>query len=223
MISLEYYGHSNFRLTKNDISLLFDPFFTGNPVNTANPEEIDCKYILVSHAHGDHIGDAISIAKRTGATIISSFEIAVMAGEEGCKSHGMHIGGKHSFEFGSVRLTTALHGSGISGGHACGFVVNFFGINIYFAGDTGLFGDMELIGRMDKLDYALLPIGDNYTMGPNEAAQAAGLLKPKAVIPMHYNTWPLIDQSPEEFKKNVEGEFGTPVHILTPGETLRLA
>jgi len=222
MTTIKYYGHSNFQITNGGTSLLFDPFFTGNPANTTDPEEIDCNYILVSHAHSDHIGDALSIGRRTGATIISSFEIAVMAEGEGCNAHGLHIGGKHAFEFGFVKLTPALHGAGIEGGTACGFVVDFFGKVIYFAGDTGLFSDMKLIGRNHKIDYALLPIGDNYTMGPEDAVEAVGLLKPQTVIPMHYNTWPLIAQSPETFKKDAESKFSCSVQIVKPGETVRL-
>ncbi|MBP2654437.1 MAG: metal-dependent hydrolase [Firmicutes bacterium] len=222
MISVKYHGHSNFQLTNGDTAILFDPFFKGNPVNTADPEKIDCNYICVSHAHSDHLGDALSIAKRTGATIISSFEIAMMAEREGCNAHGLHIGGKHGFEFGFVKLTPALHGAGIEGGTACGFIVNFFERIIYFAGDTGLFSDMELIGRKHKIDYALLPIGDNYTMGPEDAVEAVGLLKPRTVIPMHYNTWPLIAQSPETFKKDAESKFDCTVKIIIPGGTIQL-
>lgn len=222
MTTLKFLGHSCFQLNGNNISILFDPFVTGNPVCPISATEIDCNYILISHGHGDHLGDAYDIAKRTNATIISTNEVAVLSGEQGCQNHGMHIGGKHAFEFGYVRITPAFHGAGVPGGHACGFIINFFGTNVYFAGDTSLFGDMALLGRLEKIDYALLPIGDNFTMGPSDAAEAVGMLKPKVAIPMHYNTWPLIAQSPENFKQDVENRFNTPVHILQPGETLEL-
>ncbi len=222
MITLKFHGHACFQLTYNHISLLFDPFFTGNPKAAITPDEINCNYILTSHGHDDHLGDTISIAKRTGATVIATAEIAKLCNDQGCATHAMHIGGKHAFDFGYVRITLAFHGSGVPGGHACGFIVNFFGKTIYFAGDTGIFGDMSLLGRLENIDYALLPIGDNYTMGPSDAAEAANLLKTGNVIPMHYNTWPLIAQDPTAFKKDVEDRFKIPVHIVNPGEEITL-
>jgi L-ascorbate metabolism protein UlaG (beta-lactamase superfamily) len=134
----------------------------------------------------------------------------------------MHLGGKHPFDFGYVKITPAFHGSGIAGGHACGFIVNFFNTTVYFAGDTALFGDMALLGRLEKIDYALLPIGDNFTMGPDDALEAASLLKPQAIIPMHYNTWPLIQQDPEKFKLQVEQKLSITVHVISPGSLLKL-
>lgn len=222
MTTLKFYGHSCFQLTSGKTSLLFDPFLTDNPFKTASPDDIHCDYILVSHGHFDHLGDAIKIAKRTGATVISTAEIAKLCSDQGVKSHAMHLGGKHSFDFGYVRITLAFHGSGVPGGHACGFVVNIGGDTVYFAGDTGLFGDMALLGRLEKIDCALLPIGDNFTMGPQDAAEAAAMLKPRFVVPMHYNTWPLIAQSPEDFKRDVEERFGIPVRIVNPGETINI-
>lgn len=222
MNTLKYYGHSCFQLANANSTLLFDPFLTDNPFKVAKAEDVESNYILVSHGHFDHLGDAVKIAKRTGATIVSTAEIAKLCGEQGCNYHAMHLGGKHAFDFGYVRITLAFHGSGVPGGHACGFIVNFHGTNVYFAGDTGIFGDMALLGRLEKIDYALLPIGDNYTMGPQDAAEAAALLKPGCVIPMHYNTWPLIAQSPEDFRRDVETRFQIPVRIVNPGETLNL-
>lgn len=222
MTELNYLGHACFLLRHGSTSLLFDPFLSGNPLAAAKPGEIDCQYILVSHAHADHLGDAVAIAKRTGALIISTAEIANSCSEQGVSAHGMHLGGKRSFDFGFVRITPAFHGSGIPGGHACGFIVGFFGKTVYHAGDTALFGDMALLGRLEAIDAALLPIGDNYTMGPEDAAEAAGLLKPGLVIPMHYNTWPVIAQEPEDFKQDVERKFKLPVRIMSPGETLTL-
>lgn len=222
MINLKYNGHSNIAISKENITILMDPFFTDNPVNKVNPNEVECNYILVSHAHFDHIGDAISIAKRTGATIITTAEIADMVSKQGCKAHGMNIGGMCNFEFGYVKVTQAIHSAGIEGGIACGFVINFYGKTIYFAGDTALFLDMELIGRMNKIDYALLPIGDNFTMGPEEAIEAVKMLKPSTVIPIHYNTWELIAQSPEEFKEDIEKNCDAKVTIVDFGESIEL-
>ena len=222
MTELKFLGHACFFLKNDKVTLLFDPFLTDNPISAANADEIDCQYILVSHAHADHLGDAIAIAKRTGATIISTAEVARLCAEQNVKTHAMHLGGKHGFEFGFVRITPAFHGSGVPGGHACGFIVNFFGKNIYHAGDTALFGDMALLGRLESIDAALLPIGDNFTMGPQDAAEAAHMLKPKLVIPMHYNTWPLIAQSPEAFQEDVQTRLKIPVKILHPGEATKL-
>ena len=220
MIELKYNGHANILLKKDDMTILIDPFFTGNPVNKINPNEIQCNYILVSHAHFDHIGDAIEIAKRTGATIISTAEIATMVESQGCSAHAMNIGGKFNFEFGYVKVTQAIHSAGIEGGLACGFVINFYGKTIYFAGDTALFGDMQLIGKMNNIDYALLPIGGNFTMGIEEAIEAIKMLKPNIVIPIHYNTWPLIEESPHDFKKEVEKNCETKVLIVNFNESI---
>ena len=222
MIKLKYNGHANISLTKDNVTILIDPFFTDNPVNKTNPNEVECDYILVSHAHFDHIGDAIDIAKRTGATIISTAEIANMAESKGCNSHGMNIGGKFNFEFGSVKVTQAIHSAGIEGGVACVFIIDFYGKTIYFAGDTALFGDIELIGRMNNIDYALLPIGDNFTMGPEEALEAVKMLKPNVVIPIHYDTWPPIAQSPQDFKKEVEKNCDAKVVIVEFNESIEI-
>ncbi len=220
-MELKFWGHSCFSLSDSNTHLLFDPFLTDNPNQLISADRIECDYILVSHGHFDHLGDTLKIAKRTKATVISTAEIARLCNENDCQAHGMHLGGKHSFPFGYVRITLAFHGSGIPGGHACGFVVNFFGKTIYFAGDTALFGDMALLGKLENIDYALLPIGDNFTMGPDDAVIAASLLKPKHVIPMHYDTWPLIKQDPQAYKKAVEDQ-GIPVIIIKPGETLTI-
>lgn len=219
--TLKFHGHACFSVTHGHTTLLFDPFLTGNPVATTAAGDIDCTYILVSHGHADHLGDTVQIAKRTGATVIATAEVANLAGEADCANISMHLGGKRAFDFGYVRVTPAFHGSGVPGGHAAGFIVNFYGKTIYFAGDTALFGDMALLGRLEKIDYALLPIGDNYTMGPDDAVEAVKLLQPAAVIPIHYNTWPVIAQSPEAFKEKVE-PLQVPVHILAAGQSLEL-
>ncbi len=223
MAEITFLGHAMFRISEEGKeTLLFDPFVSGNPLNPLKLEEISSDYILVSHGHFDHLGDAYKIAETSGATIISTAEIAGQAGEKGLKTHAQHIGGRHRFPFGSVKLTLAFHGAGIPGGHACGFVVDYYGKKIYFAGDTGLFGDMKLIGELDALDYALLPIGDNFTMGIDDAVVAASFLKAKTVIPYHYNTWPLIEADPEEFKQKVEVKTGSRCVILPPGESHEL-
>lgn len=220
MAEITFLGHAAFRLRDaGKETLLFDPFVSGNPQAPLKLEEISADYILVSHGHFDHLGDAYIIAENSGATIIATAEIAGQAGEKGLNAHAQHIGGRHSFPFGSVKLTLAFHGSGIPGGHACGFVVEYYGKKIYFAGDTGLFGDMKLIGELDALDYALLPIGDNFTMGIDDAVMAASFLKAITVIPYHYNTWPLIEVDPQEFKRKVEENTGSTCVVLPPGES----
>ena len=221
-MQLRFLGHSCFQLFGPDHSLLFDPFLRNNPQQILQPQDIRCQHIFISHGHQDHLGDAAEIAKTNDAQIIATFELANSLQEQGCRVHPMHIGGKHTFEFGALRLTTAQHGAGIPGGLASGCIVNYFGKTIYFAGDTGLFGDMALLGRLESIDYALLPIGDNFTMGPTDAAEAAALLNAKHVVPMHYDTWPLIAQDADAFKQDVENRFQIPVHIVKPGETIDL-
>ncbi|MGI6097176.1 MAG: metal-dependent hydrolase [Dethiobacteria bacterium] len=218
MPSITFLGHACFLIETGGKRLVTDPFLTDNPLAPCKPEEIKADYILVSHAHFDHLGDTEMIAKTNGATVISTAEIAEDCKNKGLNAHGMHLGGGYNFEFGRVKLVPAFHGSGIAGGHACGFVIESEGKNIYFAGDTGLFGDMQLIGELHPLDLALLPIGDNFTMGVNDAAKAASLLKAKKIIPYHYNTWPLIAVDPVDFKTKVEAETTSECFILNPGE-----
>ena len=222
MPELKFLGHACFMLREGKNAVIIDPFLSGNPTATSTAEQIDCQHVLVSHGHDDHLGDAVSIARQSGALVIATAEIARACGEKGVAAHAMHIGGKHSFDFGYVRITQAFHGSGVPGGHACGFIINFYGKTVYHTGDTGIFGDMALLGRLESIDVALLPIGDNFTMGPSDAAEAAGMIKPRLVVPMHYNTWPVIAQDPAPFKQDVESRFGIPVQILSPGSSLTL-
>ena len=219
-MKLTYYGHACFALEEKGVTLLFDPFLSGNPKASVKPEQVKANYILVSHAHGDHLGDTVDIAKRNRALVISTHEVANLIAGQGAETHDMHLGGKRSFDFGYVRVTPAFHGSGVEGGHACGFIVNFFGKVVYHAGDTALFSDMKLLAELEKIDVALLPIGDNYTMGMDDAAMAAGFLGAPLVVPMHYNTFPVIQANPLEFKNKVESkQKGTEVRVLGLGET----
>lgn len=214
-----FINHACFTIAKNNSAIIFDPYLDGNPEKLL-PKDIKVDYIFVSHGHFDHIGNAFEIAKICDATIISTAEIAGLAGEAGCKAHGMHLGGTFKFPFGKVRLTLAFHGSGVPGGHACGFIVDFYGTKLYFAGDTGLFSDMQLLQRLDPFDYAVIPIGGNFTMDPSDAALACEFLKAKYVIPVHYNTWPPIAQDVNLFKADVEARTQSKVLVVSPGETI---
>lgn len=224
--TLTWHGHATLSLETEGYQLLVDPFFSDNPAADISADQVSADYILLSHGHGDHVGDTVAIAKRTGATVISNFEIAGWLESKGVAAHGQHIGGGYHHPFGFLKLTLALHGSGLPdgsyGGNPAGFLLTTLdGKKIYLAGDTGLFGDMQLIGN-EGIDLAALPIGDNYTMGPNDALTAVKLLHPKNVIPIHYNTWELISQDPYAWRQQVEAETNTKVHVLKPGESFTL-
>lgn len=230
-MKITFIGHAGFLLEHDGVRLAVDPFITGNPLAKISLADLtDVNYVLVSHGHGDHLGDAVDIAKQSGATVVSVFEIANYCARHGVKAHGMHLGGSHNFGDVQIKLTLALHGSSIGGekgpaeylGNPCGFLINLGGKTIYHAGDTGLFGDMALIGSRNRIDVAMLPIGDNFTMGIDDAVEAAAMLKPAVCIPMHYDTFPLISQNPEEFKNKVEERTAAKAVILKPGESYQL-
>jgi L-ascorbate metabolism protein UlaG (beta-lactamase superfamily) len=221
-----WYGHAALGLETEGYKLLIDPFFSENPTANISPDQLSADFILVSHGHFDHICDAVEIAHHTGATVISNFEIASWLEKQGLKTHGQHIGGGHHFPFGYLKLTQALHGSilpdGSYGGNPTGFLLTTLGGGkIYLACDTGLFGDMRLIGE-EGITLAVLPIGDNYTMGPEDALRAAKLIQPKHIIPVHYNTWELIAQDATAWAHRVEAETNALVHVLRPGESFTI-
>lgn len=225
MDKLIWYGHATLGMETDGYRLVIDPFFTGNPAASTDAEAVDADYILVSHGHGDHIGDAVAIARRTGAQIISNHEIVTWLANQGLENlHGQHLGGGFRHPFGYLKLTLALHGSqlpdGSYGGNPCGFLLTTnTGKKVYLAQDTGLFGDMRLIGE-EVLDVAVIPIGDNYTMGPEDALRAVKLLQPKTVVPIHYNTFELLEQDAPAWARRVETETSAKVAVLQLGEEL---
>ena len=221
--TLTWFGHAALGLETGGCQLLIDPFFSGNPAAATTADKIAADFILVTHGHGDHVGDAVAIAKRTGALVISNFEIATWFEKQGCKTHAQHLGGGYKHPFGYLKLTLALHGSGLPdgsyGGNPAGFLLTTNDAKkIYLAGDTGLFGDMKLIGE-EGLDLAVLPIGDNYTMGPDDALRAVKLLTPRHVIPIHFGTWGLIAQDPNAWAARVQKETSAQAHVLKPGDS----
>ena len=223
---ITYYGHGTFRLKINEYQILIDPFFSGNPSTQIKPGDLNPDFILITHGHDDHVGDAVEIAKRTAAKVIANAEIASWMGDKGAEVFPQHIGGGHDYPFGYVKLTQAVHGSalpdGSYGGMPAGFLITTLDKKkIYFAGDTGLFAGMSLIGE-EGVHLAVLPIGDNYTMGPDDALRAVKMIQPQHVIPAHFNTWPLIAQDPEAWKERVEKETGAAVHVMQADTSLDL-
>jgi L-ascorbate metabolism protein UlaG (beta-lactamase superfamily) len=224
---IRWLGHAAMALETAGYHVLIDPFFTGNPKAAISADQVKADFILISHGHGDHVGDSIAIAKRTGATIISNYEISVWLEQQGvAKVHGQQHGGGFNHPFGRVKLTLAFHGSalpdGSNGGNPCGFLIYLKdGKKIYHAADTGLFGDMRLIGE-EGIDLAVLPIGDNFTMGPDDAVRAVKLIQPKKVIPIHYDTWPLIAQDAPAWAARVKAETSAEPIVLLPGEEIVL-
>ncbi len=213
-----YYGHAAFLLVGSK-KVFIDPYLTDNPSAPISLDDVDeCDIVIVTHDHGDHLGDSFDICKKTGAVFVSQHELALIAQEKGLKAEGMNIGGTIDVGGIEIHMTLALHTSAT--GHPTGVIVTMNNHSVYHTGDTGIFSDMKLIAEMYKPDVALIPIGDRYTMGIKEAVKAVEFINPSYVIPMHYGTWPPIEVKPEEFMKAVEGM--TKVVILKPGENLEL-
>lgn len=227
MARIVYLGHSAFYIEGKSHRVLVDPFITGNPSAQAaglKADQFQPHAVVISHGHFDHFEDAVDIARRTQATVVANFELAnYLQGKGAPQTFGMNPGGPCAFPFGSVRLTKAYHSSSHEGtylGSPCGIVLTTDdGLTIYHAGDTELFGDMALIGRLDKPQVALLPIGSVFTMDPVQALEAVKLIKPQVVIPMHYNTFPPIQQDANAFKKRVEAETPAKVMVLSAGQS----
>ncbi|MGD1995153.1 MAG: metal-dependent hydrolase [Anaerolineae bacterium] len=225
-IKVTWYGHACIGLEVGQHHLLVDPFLSDNPLAAISADRLAPTTILVSHGHGDHVGDALEIAHRADALVISNFEICSWFQAQGhANVHPQHIGGGFHYPFGYLKLTIAHHGSalpdGSYGGNPCGFLLTAEEKKIYLACDTGLFYDMKLIGE-EGIDLAVLPIGDNFTMGPEDALRAVKLLRPLRVIPIHYNTFDVIQQDPQAWAAKVEAETDAKAVALEPGESLTL-
>ena len=229
-MKVTYHGHSVVTiLTDDGTKLLFDPFINGHEACDLAAERVETDYILLTHAHSDHFGDTIAIAGRTGATVIANVEIAEYLSSKGIKAYGMQPGGAYDFDFGRVKFTPAIHGSSLklnpdddistTLGLAAGILVTINGNNFYHVGDTALYSDMKLIGEMNDIDLAFVPIGDNFTMGPEDAAIATQWLKAKQAVPIHYNTFPMIKQNPEAYIDLVADGVGK---VLAVGEFIKL-
>lgn len=224
--SITFYGHNVFLYEISGKKILVDPFLTGNPLATIAADTVEADYIVVSHGHGDHVGDTIEIAKRTNAVVISNFEISNWLKKHGVpRTHDMHIGGSHKFDFGTLKLTIAHHGSqlpdGTYGGNPVGLLFKTSAGNIYHACDTGLFYDMTLIGD-EGLKVAILPIGDNYTMGPEDSVRATQFLRPEIVIPGHFNTFPVIAQDAGKWSDMIRSKTQAKPTVLHPGQKYSL-
>jgi L-ascorbate metabolism protein UlaG (beta-lactamase superfamily) len=222
-VRITFHGHACFSIESAAARLLFDPYLTGNAMADVKPEDVQADYILISHAHHDHLGDAVPIARRTGAAVVSNAEIARYMTEQGLQAYGWHVGGARQFPFGKVKLTIAHHGStfadGRDGGTACGFLIWLEDKVIYFAGDTALTVDMTLYSA-EHIDVAMLPIGDYFTMGPEDAVRAVQFLQPKSALLMHYNTSALIAQDAQAVAAHIAIATTARPVILKPGESM---
>ncbi|MCH4890539.1 metal-dependent hydrolase [Acidaminobacter sp. JC074] len=225
-MKVKFIGHATFYFETKNMKAIIDPFITGNPVATISSEDItDLTHIFVTHGHGDHLGDTVELAKKHGAMVITNFEICNYLSNQGVQAHPMHIGGRKTFDGFDVKMTPALHGSAIQtengpvdGGNPGGFLITVEDKVLYHAGDTGLTMDMKLL-EDEHVDLALLPIGGNFTMDIKDAVRAVDFIKPKKVVPMHYNTFGLIEADPNDFKEKIKD---AQVLILSPGDTIEI-
>ncbi len=220
-IKVTWLSHSGFLLDLNGTPVLIDPFLTGNPLATSSATQLPAEYILLTHGHSDHVGDTIEIARRTNAMVIGVYEIhAWMQNQSVLRTHAMNTGGGRAFPFGHIKFVKADHSSslpdGTYGGQACGIVLTVGDKRLYFAGDTALFSDMRLIGDTG-IDVAFVPIGDNFTMGPEDSVQAIKLIRPKAAFPIHYNTYEVIQQDAGAWARRVHNETDAKAIVTDPG------
>jgi len=224
-MKIKYHGHAFVHIDTGKHNIVLDPFISGNPVCDIKLDGFKCDFIIPTHGHGDNFGDTLELAKNNDATIIAMNEIAIYCADKGCKTHPMNTGGAYNFPFGRVKLTIAHHSSslpdGTYAGDATGVLMTINGKNIYHAGDTALFYDMKLIGGIQKIDFAFVPIGDNFTMGVDDAVKAVEFINPGVVVPIHYNTFDLIKSDAQDFKRKVES-IGKKCVIMKPGDVLEI-
>ncbi|QTN00071.1 metal-dependent hydrolase [Sediminibacillus dalangtanensis] len=226
-MKVSFHGQSAVKVVTEKHTIFIDPFITGNGASDLDASSVEADVILLTHGHNDHVGDTIDIAKRNESLVVAPNELANYLSSRGLNTHPMHIGGAHLFDFGKVKLTQAFHGSAFTDengesiytGMPAGILLTVEGKTIYHAGDTGLFSDLKLIGERNEIDLAFLPIGDNFTMGPEDALVAAEWVNAKTVVPVHYNTFPLIEQDGDAFAEKVKPGKGI---ALKPGESIDL-
>jgi L-ascorbate metabolism protein UlaG (beta-lactamase superfamily) len=221
-MEVRFLGHACFSLSDGDTTVLIDPFLTGNPKAAISADDVPATTILLSHGHGDHIGDTVSIAKRTGAPVVAIVEIANELGAEGVDVFDPNLGGTVKFDWGWVKLVPAWHTSTTPKGTVntpAGLLINFEDTIIYHLGDTSLFSDLQLVGKRNPIDVALMCVGGHYTMDRTDGVDASQLVGAKTVIPCHYNTFPAIETDAQAFKSDVESAGYASVVVLEPGES----
>ncbi|MFB5663595.1 metal-dependent hydrolase [Alteribacillus sp. HJP-4] len=227
-MKVTYHGHSVVNIETNGKNVLIDPFISGNELCDLNADDVKADVILLTHGHNDHVGDTVDIAKRNDALVVAPFELATYLGWQGLNTHPLHIGGGYTFDFGRVKLTQAFHGSSyteeenqkiIYTGMPAGILFEAEGKTVYHMGDTALFSDMKMIGERHPADLLFVPIGDNFTMGPEDAKQAVEWLKPKFTVPIHYDTFPPIKQDAKAFVESISPQKG---QALKAGESVDL-